>query len=321
MAIVDIAFTRPDFLWYLISIPFIFLAHFIMLARTKKKAMRFANFEALQRVSKDRLLTKNWTILLLRVGVIFCLILAISGTVVWYEGKSNMNDFVLAMDMSASMAAQDVQPTRFEAARNQADLFVRSLKTDARIGVVAFSGVPFVVQVPTDNRDEALQAIDGLAIETSGGTDIGGAIITGTNLLLPSNKGRTIILLTDGSNTAGTFTENPVQHAVNYALLNHVKVDTIGVGTNAGPVWYLPEYYNISAVFDASELISISNQTHGEFYRASNSDEIAKAYTAISGQAEDALLSFDMSYGLLLIALMLLFIEWGLINTRFRNIP
>ena len=164
MAIIDISFTHPDFLWYLIAIPFIFLAHFIMLYRTHRKAIRFANFEALARVSKDKLLTKNWTILFLRISTLLCLILAISGTTLWYMGRSNLNDFVLAIDVSASMSAQDMNPTRLDVARDQAILFVKNIKTDAKIGVVTFSGVPFVASIPTDNREETLQVLGNLNI-------------------------------------------------------------------------------------------------------------------------------------------------------------
>ena len=112
-----------------------------------------------------------------------------------------------------------------------------------------------------------------------------------------------------------------MQKAINYAIKNHVRIHSIGVGSDFGPIGYLPEYYNISAVFDEKTLLGLSNQTQGNYYRAPTQTELQKAYASISNQAQDALLSFDMSYGLLLIALMLLFIEWGLINTRFRNIP
>ena len=283
--------------------------------------MKFANFEALKRVTGERLITKNIIILIIRVLIRTCIIIAASGAVFWYEGRVNENDFVIAIDISASMAAQDVEPTRLEAAKRAASDFINNLKSKSSIGIVSFSGTTFIDSVLIDNKDSLKKTIENIDIAKVGGTDIAGAIITSTNLLLNSDKGKTIVMISDGSNTAGAFIEDSIKNSIDYASKNHVVVHTIGVGSETGPIGYLPEYYNISAVYNENVLKQISNQTNGYYFKAMNQDELKQAYKDISKAAKKGFIPVKLSYGLMLVALILLFLEWGLISTRFRRIP
>lgn len=283
--------------------------------------MKFANFAALKRVTGQKLITKNVMLLTIRILILVCIIGAASGTVFWYEGKVNKNDFVLAIDVSASMGAQDVEPTRIDAAKQAALDFINNLKSKSNIGIVTFSGTTFIDTVPIDNKEHLRQMITDITAAKTGGTDIPGAIITSTNLLLGSEKGKAIILITDGSNTVGAFIEDSVQNSIDYALENHIVVHTIGVGSEAGPIGYLPEYYNISAVYSEQTLIRISNSTGGKYYTAMNKEELTQAYGDISEAADTGFIPVKLSPVLTLAALLLLFLEWGLINTRFRKVP
>jgi len=318
---INLTFDNPIYLWYLLSIPLLIYTHFYLLRHTKAKAMKFANFEALKRVTGERLITKNIIILIIRVLILTCIIIAASGAVFWYEGRVNENDFVIAIDISASMAAQDVEPTRLEAAKRAASDFINNLKSKSSIGIVSFSGTTFIDSVLIDNKDSLKKTIENIDIAKVGGTDIAGAIITSTNLLLNSDKGKTIVMISDGSNTAGAFIEDSIKNSIDYASKNHVVVHTIGVGSETGPIGYLPEYYNISAVYNENVLKQISNQTNGYYFKAMNQDELKQAYKDISKAAKKGFIPVKLSYGLMLVALILLFLEWGLISTRFRRIP
>jgi Ca-activated chloride channel family protein len=272
--------------------------------------MKFANFEALKRVTGKKLMTRNIGLLLLRLIILICVIFAASGAVYWHEGEVNNNDFIIAIDVSASMSAQDVLPTRLDAAKQTAIDFVNNLKSSSNIGIESFAGTVFIETSPMNNKDSLRKS-----------TDIGGAIITGTNLLTGSNKGKVIILISDGSNTLGAFIENSVQSSIDYANKNHVVIHTIGIGSESGPIGYLPEYYNVSAVYSENTLFKISNATHGNYYKALNMTGLEEAYKSMSDAAKKSVVSLKLSYGLMLIALLLLFIEWGFINTKFRKIP
>lgn len=318
---IKFTFENPVYLWYLLSIPLLVYTHFYLFRHSKAKAMTFANFETLRRVTGEGLITKNITILLLRLLILSCVIMASSGAELWYTGKVNENDFVLAIDTSASMAAQDIAPTRLEAAKKTALDFVDNIKSKSSIGVISFAGTTFVDTVLIDNKDSIKKTIENLEISKTGGTDLAGAIITGTNILLSSSKGRTVVLITDGSNTVGAFIEDSIKAGIDYAVMNHVVVNTIGVGSEAGPIGYLPEYYNISAVYSENTLVEIANKTNGLYFKVANEEELQKAYHDISESAKKGFVSIRLSYGLMLITLLLLFVEWGLINTRFRKIP
>jgi Ca-activated chloride channel family protein len=316
-----LTFQHPEYLWYLLSLPLLIISHFAFLKYSRRKAIRFANFQALKKVSDQKILTKNHLILIIRSLILTFLILSIAGTTLWYKGFTNQNDFILAIDTSASMTAQDFTPTRLEAAKKYTVQFLNNLKSDSNVGVVSFSGAAMIEQLPSKDFGALKQAITALEIAHVGGTNIPDAIVTGTNLLLPSKKGKAIVLLTDGSNTASYFTRDPITEAIKYAKQNSVIIYTIGLGTNTGPIGYLPEYYNISAVSDQNTLFRLANETGGKYYNAVNTDELQNAYNDITSNSLEAYLNIELSLGLLILAMALLFMEWGLISTRFRAIP
>lgn len=283
--------------------------------------MQFANFRVLKRITGHTLITRNYTVLFVRSFILLFAILAASHAVFWYNGQANDNAFVIAIDTSASMQAQDISPSRIEAAKNDARLFIESVSSETAFGLVSFSGVTFVESPLTKDKNEILKAIDDIKPVDAGGTDIPGALITGANLLLATDKGRVVILITDGSNTLETFASDSVQQGVNYVQEQHVIVHTIGIGTDTGPVGYLPTYYNISSIYNQENLEYIANQTGGVYLKAESRDELLAAYESIGLESKQSLLKVDLAPGLTLLVLALLFFEWGIISTRFRSIP
>lgn len=318
---VQITFENPFFLWLIFALPLFWLTHFYWLRHTKRKAMKFANFKVLKRITGHTLITRNYTILALRSVIIFFAILAASQTVIWYEGDVQDNAFVIAIDTSASMRAEDVSPSRIGAAKEYAQLFVESVDENAQFALVSFSGVTFIEETLTSEKNKIQSAIEDITTIDAGGTDIPGALITSTNLLATVEGGRVIILITDGSNTLETFTSDSVQRGVDYVQEHHVVVHAIGLGSQSAPIGYLPSYYNISAVYDEDNLLRIANATGGSFYAASDREALTKAYESITENSHRAMVNIDLAPGLMLLILMLLFLEWGLISTRFRSIP
>jgi Ca-activated chloride channel family protein len=317
----QLTFESPINLWFLVAIPLFAGAHFFFLRYAKRRALLFANFRALKRITGKSLVTRNYLLLALRLVILLLVVLAVSGATLWYDGRSNNNDFVIAIDSSASMTAQDVKPTRLDAAKNDAQLFVDALTSDARIGVVTFSGVAIIETVPVSDKAAVKKIIANVEPLQAGGTDIPGAIITSTNLLLDNTKGRAVILLTDGSNTIETFLDASMQRAVTYAKEHHVTIHTVGIGTNMGPIGYLPEYYNVSAVYNADNLIQIANATGGTYAKAETADQLVTAFQMIVNNTNTQILRRDLRSPLMLAALALILIEWLLINTRFRRYP
>ena len=226
----EIVFRNPFYLWALIVIPVIIVAHFLSLRYSKARAIKFANFVALARVSERVRLSSNFSVLILRIIVFVAIVFSIAGTTVYYEGKQIDADYILTIDSSASMLASDFLPTRFEAAKSSAISFVDSLPIYSSVGVIGFSGTSYVTQTLTIDKNLVKSAIGNLNIMSSGGTSIGDAVITGTNLLMNSAKPKVVILLTDGRSNLGIG----INSSINYANENNVIVHAIGIGTEEG---------------------------------------------------------------------------------------
>ena len=311
----EISFANPVYLWFLIAIPLMVLAHFVSLRFTRRKALKFANFPAIEYVTGERLLSKNYTLLSVRLVTLFLLILAVSGAVFWYEGRTANVDFVLAIDASGSMMASDFTPTRLDSAKNSALLFVNSVPEKTEIGVLSFAGVAFVKQTPTSDLTKVKASIKNISTEIAGGTAIGSAIISSVTLLTNPGKSKAVVLLTDGQNNVGPS----VEEATEYANENHVTIYTIGIGTESGGSL---SQMNISFVsqMDPATLQSIANQTKGAYYEARNEQELSDAYKKIAGSS-DQKIPVNISIIFLVVALILLFVEWGLMNTEYRTLP
>ena len=317
---ITINFTNPYYLWLLVSIPMLIITHYFVLGYLKRRAVKFANFEAIKRVTGTKIelknargISKNLFLLFVRIFVLLFLIFSIAGPVLWYSGQGSEFDFVIAIDASSSMLADDFKPYRLDAARKASSLFVKNLKAKTNIGVVSFAGTSFVEQDLTDNLKKTEETINNIRIKRVGGTDIGGAIITSTNILLNQENSRVIILLTDGQSTVGT----PVDVAVGYANKNYVTVNTIGIGTEEGGTFIKS---NLLSKLDEPTLIDIAQKTGGKYYRAENEESLANAFEEISANSQKKI-PVNLSMGFIMTALALLFVEWGMINTKYRTLP
>lgn len=311
----EVTFTNPIYLWFLVSIPFLVLTHFFTLKYVKRRAMRFANFEALSRVTGGQGLSKNFTLLFIRMFTLLFLILSASGIILWYRGLSSDYNFVLTIDASGSMLADDIEPNRLEAAKDAAVLFVDNLKARARIGVVSFSGVGSVEQKLMEDYSATKETIRNIQIKTIHGTAIGDALVASSNLLITEEKAKLVILLTDGRENIAT--EEEMKKVIDHLKENHIAVNTIAIGTRLGGK--LPGIEMISTL-DESMLMNIAEKTNGKYYRAEDKKQLEDIYKAMATSTE-ADLPVKLSIPFMLIALAFLFLEWGLINTKYRTIP
>jgi Ca-activated chloride channel homolog len=208
---------------------------------------------------------------------------------------------ILAIDVSLSMRASDVQPSRIDAAQAAAREFVRDPPGDVKIGIVSFAGTAAVVQQPTHERDELIAAIDRLQLDRH--TAIGSGIIVALAALYPkegidvesfapgarprrndarpvapgSNANAAIILLTDGRRTIGP---DPLE-AARLAASHGVRVYTVGFGNaQGGPVAF--EGYSIYMMFDEETLKAIAQLTNAEYFNATSGAELKKIYDSLT---------------------------------------
>jgi Ca-activated chloride channel homolog len=219
------------------------------------------------------------------------LIVAIAQPMATIATPKRQATVVLAIDVSNSMAATDVKPSRLGAAKAVAEAFVRRQPSGVKIGVVAFGQNAVIVQRPTTGHASTLQAINRLSL--GGGTTIAQGILTSldaiagktikvnekalasqsANVNIGFYGGATIVLLSDGENTSQT---SPVPLA-QLASVAGVHIQTVGVGTAAGTTVKI-DGFSIGTALDPSTMQSMAKVAGGSYYQASNSS----AVTAIS---------------------------------------
>lgn len=315
----DIVFNNPMFLWFLLAVPLLVIIHFLTLRYGKKEALKFSNFEAIARVTKEFIaekpylrffMNKNLVVLTLRALALLLLIFAVSGTVVWYEGKTTDFDFVLAIDTSSSMLADDLPPNRLEATKVAAGLFIDSLAKKSKGGIVTFSGTSVVEQKLTDDYSVLKETINKIAVSRTGGTDLATAMITSSTLLIESHKGKVIVLLTDGQSNVGAS----IDEGINYVNKEKATVHTIGVGTEEGGKFLGSQ---VISKLDEATLRKIAMRTGGEYFRADNKEALINAYKRIAA-LNIRKMPLNLTPVFMLIALMILILEWILINTKYR---
>ncbi|PIN78340.1 hypothetical protein COV16_06065 [Candidatus Woesearchaeota archaeon CG10_big_fil_rev_8_21_14_0_10_34_8] len=324
-----ITFNNPQYLWFFLFIPLLVAGHFFALKYSRKKAVKFANFEAIARVTHSHVLSKNYFLLVWRLLIIISVVMSAAGTVIWYVGETSDFDFVIAIDSSTSMLAADLEPTRFDAARNSALSFVGILGRKANIGIVTFATTSSVEIEPTISTAKLKEVLNGIDVKRIGGTNLGDAIITSSNVLLDISKadalyeqrqihgaGKAIILLTDGQGTVG----KEINEGVKYAQSSNVVVHTIGIGTEEGSLFAELNVTGLKTQLDTEGLKNIAESTGGKFYTAKNNAEILQAYTEIVA-LDTKPTAVNISIPLMVLAFLFLLVEWLLLNTKYATLP
>jgi Ca-activated chloride channel homolog len=317
---VSITFTQPDILIFLAGIPVLIFAHLASQKYAKTRALMFANFEAVKRVMGNKRditniprLSGNWILLAFRLTAYTVLVLAIAGTTLWTEAQVTEQDFILAVDASGSMLAQDILPSRFQAAKDSGAYFITLLNGVGNIGVISFSGNPMLLAPLSPNHQESLEAISRMEISRVSGTDISSTIMLASNYLSVSERSRSIVLITDGRQTVATLM-NP---SLIYAREKNVVIHVIGIGTEEGGSF--TEDGLITSI-DTESLAMIADETGGSMTIVRDEDALRRALFEIA-DLKQGLKQTNLAYYFMLAAFIMLFLEWGLLNSVFRNLP
>ena len=244
-------------------------------------------------------------------------------------------DIMLAMDVSTSMLAEDLKPNRMEAAKEVASEFISGRPSD-NIGLTIFAGEAFTQCPMTVDHTSLLNLLQNVRTDIASrgliqdGTAIGMGLANAiTRLKNSKTKSKVIILLTDGSNNMGDI--SPMT-AAQIAQSLGVRVYTIAVGTNKiAPYPMLIggtiQYVNIPVDIDTKTLKNIASVTDGNFYRATNTNELKQIYRDIDKLEKTKMKVKKYSkhnevYQLFVFAAFIfLFLEILLRNTLLRRIP
>ncbi|CAG1016218.1 hypothetical protein BURC_01200 [Burkholderiaceae bacterium] len=304
------SFVWPDLLWLLLAVPALVLMYLWLLHRRKKNTVRYASLALVKQAAGKGPGWRRHVPPALMLLAIATLLVATARPTAIVTLPSQQETIVLAMDVSGSMRATDVQPNRLVAAQEAAKAFVKELPRSVRVGVVSFAGTAAVVQPPTQNHEDIFASIDRFQLQRA--TAIGSGIVLSLATLFPDagidlsqitgarnmplGPGETpkkekapvepgsytsgaIILLTDGQRTTGP---DPVD-AAKMAADHGVKVYTVGIGTKDGEVIGF-EGWSMRVRLDEDTLKQISNLTRAEYFYAGTAADLKKVYQSLSSR-------------------------------------
>ena len=328
-----IELANPEYLWGLIVLPLVIL-WYVYKRKLHQARLTISSTKGFEGV-RSNLARFQPLLFMFRICALALVVLALARpqTVdVSSRTKTNKGiDIVMAIDVSSSMLAQDLKPSRLNALKEVAADFIDDRQND-RIGLVVYAGESYTkTPITSDKRivKNALRSIryDGVIND---GTAIGMGLATAVNRLKDSRaKSKVIILLTDGVNNSG-FIEPKI--AAELAVEFQIKTYTIGLGSNGtakAPIGVLPNgkfQYGLTKVEIDEELLqSIADDTGGLYFRATDTKKLKDIYDEINKLEKTEVEEFkyynyEEKYRILiLIALGLLFMEWILKNTIFRS--
>jgi Ca-activated chloride channel family protein len=310
-------FQWPELLWLLLAVPLLVAAYFWLLRRRKKAALAYASLSMVKEAMGAGQRFRRHVPPLLFLLALIAMIVAVARPAAVVTLPSQRQTIIMAMDVSGSMRATDVQPNRLAAAQAAARAFVADQPSTARIGVVSFAATASVVQPPTQNRDDIIAAIDRFQLQR--GTAVGSGILVSLKTIFPdvefdlrswnprgdsardSKRGSpltpgrdqdkvtakpvtpgsfasaAIILLTDGQTTTGP---DPIE-AARMAADRGIRVYTVGIGTQAGEI-IAAEGWSMRVRLDEETLKTIANLTRGEYFYAGSATDLKKVYEALN---------------------------------------
>ncbi len=313
------SFLWPEFLWLLALIPALVGLYVLAMRRKKRLAVRYASLSMVRdALGIGQRVRRHIPPFLFLIGLAL-MIVAIARPTAVVRLPTQHETVILAMDVSGSMRAVDVKPTRLAAAQEAARAFINDQPGNVRIGIVSFAGTAAVVQPPTDNREDLLAAIDRFELQRA--TAIGSGLLVSLKSIFPdvefdlrasnphvkkdnphgtaidevkkpakeppqpvppgSYKSAVIILLTDGQTTTGP---DPIESAKMVAERG-VRVYTVGVGTVQGEVigW---EGWSMRVRLDEDSLKQIANVTRGEYFYAGTATDLKNIYKSMNSKME-----------------------------------
>jgi Ca-activated chloride channel family protein len=304
-------------LWLLAAVPLAIAAYIVVLRRRKKLALRYASLSMVKEAQGKAGRIRRHIPPFLFLIALTLMIVAIARPAAVVTLPSQHETVILAMDVSGSMRAADVQPSRIAAAQTAAKTFIAEQPRSTRIGIVTFAATASVVQPPTQNREDLVAAIDRFQLQR--GTAVGSGILVSLKMIFPdvefdlrasnprgdaardskrgisldqpkasdkaadkpaqpgSYSSAVIILLSDGQTTTGP---DPIESA-RIAADRGVRIYAVGIGTPNGEILG-SEGWSMRVRLDEEALKQIANVTRGDYFYAGTATDLKKIYEGMN---------------------------------------
>jgi Ca-activated chloride channel family protein len=293
MAAPLMSLASPWMLLCLACVPALVLAYMWALRLRAERAARLAS-EGLVPTTAGRVRWRRHIPFAIFAAALALVCFALARPTVSLALPQRQGTVILAFDVSNSMRAKDLEPTRIDAAKAAATAFVERQPSSIRIGVVAFGDSAVTVLQPSNVKTDVIAAIKRLAV--SGGTSLGQGLFTSLSAIagkkltidesaLESDAGvvkigffgsSAIVLLSDGENTSRP---DPLKLA-EVASTAGVKIHAIGVGTKEGAVVEI-DGFSVATALDEDLLKKIAEVTGGTYHQAGDAEALAGIYKSI----------------------------------------
>jgi len=298
-------FLWPGALWLLLVLPAAVAAYILILRRKSKAAVVYPNLAFVKAAMGRQQRWRRHLPPALFLASLAAMLVALARPAAVVTLPTQHETVILAIDVSGSMKADDVKPTRLAAAQTAAKSFIKNMPRSTRIGLVSFAASAAIVQPPTTKRDDLNAAIDHLQLDFS--TAVGSGILASLKAIFPdqdfalwageaaplgepkkeppapvppgSYRNAVIVLLTDGETTSGP---DPLD-AARQAARRGVRVFTVGVGTKDGQVLG-GEGWSVHVRLDEDALKVIADLTRAEYFFAGNAPDLKKIYQGLNSR-------------------------------------
>lgn len=276
------SFLAARWLWLLAAVVALAAAYVWVQVRGRPQAaVRFTNLALLQSVAPSRPGWRRHVGAGLLALALVAMVVSLARPTREVKVARRRAVVVMAVDVSLSMNATDVEPSRLAAAKDAAKQFADSLPDTVRLGLVAFAGSADVLVAPTTDHDAVIRSVDSLRLRES--TGIGEAVLASLRAVRTAGLGETgrtapatIVLLSDGKTTVGT----PDADAGAAAKKADVPVTTIAFGTDEGEVTVRGT--TVPVPVDRPSLAALAEQTGGHSFSAETAGQLDDAYADIS---------------------------------------
>jgi Ca-activated chloride channel homolog len=316
------SFLWPTMLWFLVALPLLVAGYLMLQWRRSRMASRYANLTMVREAMGPRIGSRRHLPPLLFLIALTLLVVAMARPVAVVLVPAQHETVVLAIDVSGSMRASDIQPSRIEAAQIAARAFIEAQPASTRIGIVTFAGSASVVQPPTHNRDDLMTAIDRFQLQRA--TAMGSGLVVSLATIFPdagidlaalegrrpddrarpgqpsqgpAGRGGAIARPAFEPVPPGTYGPavivllsdgqantgpDPIE-AAKMVAERGVRIFTVGIGTTAGTVLQ-GEGWSMRVNLDETTLKTIANLTHGEYFHASTGPDLKKIYQSLNSR-------------------------------------
>lgn len=328
------SFAWPLVLWSLLLVPLLTLAYLRLTRRRAAAAVALTAMRLTDGKSGRRAGWRRHLPPALFLAALALLLVGLARPMVVVAVPRFEGTVILAFDASTSMLADDLEPSRMDAAKGAASAFVREQPSTIQIGVVAFSDGAFIVQSPTNVQADVLAAIDRLAPQ--GGTSLSegmfaslsaiagrpvelGAAVSEDDVLagdIGYFGSAVIVLLSDGEHTSRVDPLVMAQLAANAG----VRIFPIGIGSTAGTTLEI-EGYRVATALNAPLLEAIATATDGVYFHAEDEAGLTRVYDTIDLRLAIDGEETEVTSLLAAAAMLLLVVGAGLTTFWFGRVP